>query len=159
MTIPEAASLVLTAATFGGGGKIFVLDMGTPVKIDDLARNMIRLSGLKPDEDIKIIYTGLRPGEKLYEERLMDEEGLQSTANELINIGSPIRFDEDIFLTQLKDLMDAAYEDREDIRDIVADIVPTYRPAGRYGSEAKGAAYQRQRAAMAEKQANSTQKQ
>lgn len=154
MTIPEAASLVLTAATFGGGGKIFVLDMGTPVKIDDLARNMIRLSGLKPDEDIKIIYTGLRPGEKLYEERLMDEEGLQSTANELINIGSPIRFDEDAFLEQLKELMDAAYEDREDIRDLVADVVPTYRPAGRYGSEIKGVAYQRQRAAMANRQAD-----
>ena len=148
MTIPEAASLVLTAATFGGGGKIFVLDMGTPVKIDDLARNMIRLSGLKPDEDIRIIYTGLRPGEKLYEERLMDEEGLQSTANELISIGSPIQFDEDQFLGQLKELMTAAYEDREDIRDLVAEAVSTYHPAGRHGSEAKGAAYRKQRAAM-----------
>jgi FlaA1/EpsC-like NDP-sugar epimerase len=78
MTIPEAAALVLTASTFGGGGKIFVLDMGTPVKIDDLARNMIRLAGHKPDQDIQIIYTGLRPGEKLFEERLMDEEGIKN---------------------------------------------------------------------------------
>ena len=98
MTIPEAASLVLQAATFGGDGRIFVLDMGTPVKIDDFARNMIRLSGLKPDKDIKIEYTGLRPGEKLYEERLMDEEGLTKTENELINIGGPIPFDEDEFI-------------------------------------------------------------
>lgn len=127
MTIPEAASLVITAAAFGGGGRIFVLDMGTPVKIADLARNMIQLSGLKPDEDIKIIYTGLRPGEKLYEERLMDEEGLQTTANELISIGKPIEFDEDQFLAQLQELMTAAYEDRSDIRELVADMVPTYR--------------------------------
>lgn len=126
MTIPEAASLVITAAAFGNGGKIFVLDMGTPVKIADLARNMIRLSGLKPDEDIQIIYTGLRPGEKLYEERLMDEEGLQTTENELINIGSPIEFDEDEFLTQLQGLMTAAYEERKDIRDYLMEMVPTY---------------------------------
>lgn len=145
MTIPEAASLVLTAATFGGDGKIFVLDMGTPVKIDDLARNMIKLAGLKPDEDIKIVYTGLRPGEKLYEERLMDEEGLQKTSNELISIGSPIEFDEDKFIQQFKNLMLAAYEDREDvIRDLVAEVVPTYHPAGVHGSEAKGEAYEHQ---------------
>ncbi len=124
MTIPEAASLVLTAASFGGGGNIFVLDMGTPIKIEDLARTMIRLSGLKPDEDIKIVYTGLRPGEKLYEERLMDEEGLKTTPNELINIGKPIEFDEDEFLGQLKRLMEAAYEEREDIRDYITEIVP-----------------------------------
>ncbi len=130
MTIPEAASLVLMSATFGGGGRIYVLDMGTPVKIDDLARNMIQLSGFKPDEDIKIVYTGLRPGEKLYEERLMDEEGLQKTSNELINIGNPIAFDEDVFLEQIKKLMKAAYEDRADIRELVAEVVPTYHPAG-----------------------------
>jgi FlaA1/EpsC-like NDP-sugar epimerase len=148
MTIPEAASLVLTAATFGGGGKIFVLDMGTPVKIADLAKDMIRLAGLKPNEDIKIVYTGLRPGEKLYEERLMDEEGLQKTSNELINIGSPIAFDEDKFLVQLRGLMEAAYEDRENIRELIAEVVPTYHPAGRHGTEEKGEAYRQQRAEM-----------
>ena len=153
MTIPEAASLVLTAATFGGDGKIFVLDMGTPVKIDDLARNMIKLAGLKPDEDIKIVYTGLRPGEKLYEERLMDEEGLQKTSNDLINIGSPIEFDEDLFIHQFKNLMVAAYEDREDeIRDLVAEVVPTYHAAGRHGSEEKGETYDRQMMEMLKKE-------
>ena len=144
MTIPEAAALVLTAATFGGGGQIYVLDMGTAVRIDDLARNMIRLSGLQPDKDIKIIYTGLRPGEKLYEERLMDEEGLKKTLHELINIGRPIAFDEDQFVEQLRGLMEAAYEDRKDIRDLVAAVVPTYHPAGEHGTEAKGAAYEEQ---------------
>lgn len=129
MTIPEAASLVLQAATFGDDGKIFVLDMGTPVKIADLAKNMIRLSGLKVGEDIQVEYTGLRPGEKLYEERLMDEEGLESTKNELINIGKPLDFDENQFLQQLQGLAKAAYQDRDDIREIVADIVPTYQPA------------------------------
>ena len=148
MTIPEAASLVITAATFGGGGKIFVLDMGTPVKIDDLARNLILLSGYKPDEDIKIIYTGLRPGEKLYEERLMDEEGLQRTKNELINIGSPIEFDENKFLVQLKELMEAAYEDREDIRELVANVVDTYHPAGNGGAAKRDETYEMQRAEM-----------
>lgn len=145
MTIPEAASLVLQAATFGGEGRIFVLDMGTPVKIDDLARNMIRLSGLKPDEDIKIVYTGLRPGEKLFEERLMDEEGLTRTSNDLINIGKPIPFDEDEFISRLPALFDAAYEDREDdIRDIVATYVPTYHDAGRHGTTKKTVAYEKQ---------------
>ena len=151
MTIPEAASLVLTAATFGGGGKIFVLDMGTPVKIDDLARNMIKLSGLKPDEDIPIIYTGLRPGEKLFEERLMDEEGLTKTSNELISIGQPIPFNENDFLCRLPILFDAAYEDRMDIRDVVADMVPTYHPAGRHGTEEKGDAYEQQMIEMLNK--------
>lgn len=127
MTIPEAISLVITAATFGGGGNIFVLDMGTPVKIDDLARNMIKLSGLKPDEDIEVIYTGLRPGEKLYEERLMDEEGLQSTSNDLISIGQPLLFDEDKFIEELPELFGAAYEECSDIRERVARIVETYR--------------------------------
>lgn len=152
MTIPEAASLVLQAATFGGEGRIFVLDMGTPVKIDDLARNMIRLSGLKPDEDIKIVYTGLRPGEKLYEERLMDEEGLTRTENELINIGKPIPFDEDAFIARLPALFDAAYEDREeDIRDIVASYVLTYHDAGRYGTTKKTIAYDKQMLEMLSK--------
>ena len=144
MTIPEAASLVLQAATFGGGGRIFVLDMGTPVKIDDLARNMVRLSGLKPDEDIQIVYTGLRPGEKLFEERLMDEEGMTKTSNQLINIGKPIPFDEDKFIRKLPELFDAAYEDREDIREVIKEFVDTYKPAGRHGTEKKTTAYERQ---------------
>ena len=148
MTIPEAASLVLQAATIGGAGNIFVLDMGTPVKIDDLARNMIKLSGLKPDIDIKVEYTGLRPGEKLYEERLMDEEGMKKTENELINIGRPIEFDEDKFIEQLKDLMIAAYQERDDIRDLIEEVVPTYHPAGRHGTEEKGEAYKEQIEAM-----------
>ena len=150
MTIPEAASLVLTAATMGNAGRIFVLDMGTPVKIDDLARNMIRLSGYKPDVDIKVVYTGLRPGEKLYEERLMDEEGLKKTSNELINIGRPLEFDTDRFISQLRGLMEAAYEDRSDIRDLVAEIVDTYHPAGEHGSTEKGKAYEEQRREMRE---------
>ena len=145
MTIPEAASLVLQAATFGGGGRIFVLDMGTPVRIDDLARNMIKLSGLKPDEDIQIIYTGLRPGEKLFEERLMDEEGMTKTSNQLINIGRPIPFDEDEFIERLPALFDAAYEDREDdIRGIIESYVSTYHPAGRHGTDKKTTAYEKQ---------------
>ncbi len=148
MTIPEAASLVLQAATIGGAGNIFVLDMGTPVKIDDLARNMIKLSGLKPDVDIKVEYTGLRPGEKLYEERLMDEEGMRKTENELINIGRPIEFNEDKFLEQLEDLMIAAYQERDDIRDLIEEVVPTYHPAGRHGTEEKGEAYKEQIEAM-----------
>ena len=148
MTIPEAASLVLQAATIGGAGNIFVLDMGTPVKIDDLARNMIKLSGLKPDVDIKVEYTGLRPGEKLYEERLMDEEGMKKTDNELINIGRPIEFDEDKFLEQLEELMIAAYQERADIRDLIEEVVPTYHPAGRHGTEEKGEAYKEQIEAM-----------
>ncbi len=145
MTIPEAASLVLQAATFGGDGTIFVLDMGTPVKIEDLARNMIRLSGLKPNEDIQIEYTGLRPGEKLFEERLMDEEGLSKTSNQLINIGKPIPFDEDEFIERLPALFDAAYEDREDdIRALIETYVSTYKPAGRHGSTKKTQAYEKQ---------------
>ena len=131
MTIPEAASLVLQAATFGADGKIFVLDMGTPMKIDDLAKNMIRLSGLKVGEDIQIEYIGLRLGEKLYEERLMDEEGLEKTNNEQISIGRPLNFDEDDFLKQLLELSKAAYQDREDIRDLVVGMVPTYEPFGK----------------------------
>ena len=145
MTIPEAASLVLQAATFGGDGTIFVLDMGTPVKIDDLARNMIKLSGFKPDEDIQIVYTGLRPGEKLFEERLMDEEGLTKTSNELISIGKPIPFDEDDFIERLPSLFDAAYDDREnEIRGMIESYVSTYKPAGRHGTERKTQAYEKQ---------------
>ncbi|MBE6947768.1 MAG: polysaccharide biosynthesis protein [Ruminococcaceae bacterium] len=145
MTIPEAASLVLQAGTYADGGEIFVLDMGSPVKIDTLARNLIRLSGLRPDVDIKISYTGLRPGEKLYEEKLMSEEGLRTTPNHLIHIGSPIPFDTDVFLKQLQKLMTAAYDGHEDtIRRLVAEVVPTYHPAGKHGSEDKGEAYQQQ---------------
>jgi FlaA1/EpsC-like NDP-sugar epimerase len=130
MTIPEAVSLVMQAGTYAGGGEIFVLDMGAPVKIDDLARNLIKLSGLRPDVDIEIVYSGLRPGEKLYEEKLMAEEGLKKTSNKLIHIGCPIPFDEERFLNQLKNLMDAAYENDDAIRDAVAAMVPTYKPAG-----------------------------
>ena len=148
MTIPEAAALVLQAAAFGGEGTIFVLDMGTPVKIDDLARNMIKLTGLKPDDDIKIVYTGLRPGEKLFEERLMDEEGLQSTENERISIGQPIQLDQDKFLVQLADLKKAAYQEKDDIRDYIAAMVPTYKPAGEHGTEEKTKAYMEQRRTM-----------
>ena len=129
MTIPEAVSLVLMAGTYAHGGEIFVLDMGSPVKIDTLARNLIRLSGLKPDEDIQISYTGLRPGEKLYEEKLMAEEGLKKTENDLIHIGCPIPFDTDEFLLQLEDLMRSAYSNKPDIRERVAKVVTTYRPA------------------------------
>ena len=145
MTIPEAAALVLQAAAFGGAGNIFVLDMGTPVKIDDLARNMIKLSGYKPDVDIKIEYTGLRPGEKLFEERLMDEEGLMKTANDRISIGQPIKIDHDAFLKQLAILQRVAYQETDDIRRYVAAIVPTYKPAGEHGTEEKGEKYEQQR--------------
>ena len=129
MTIPEAVSLVLLAGTYAKGGEIFVLDMGSPVKIDTLARNLIRLSGYKPDVDIKIIYTGLRPGEKLYEEKLMAEEGLMKTENELIHIGKPIPFDTDEFLEQLNELMLTAYTNSKDIRSQVEKMVSTYHPA------------------------------
>ena len=129
MTIPEAVSLVLLAGTYAKGGEIFVLDMGSPVKIDTLARNMIRLSGYKPDVDIKIVYSGLRPGEKLYEEKLMAEEGLTKTDNDLIHIGKPIPFDTDEFLSQLSGLMNAAYSNKRDIRRQVERMVSTYHPA------------------------------
>ena len=128
MTIPEAVSLVMQAGGYAKGGEIFVLDMGAPVKIDDLARNLIKLSGLKPDVDIPVVYTGLRPGEKLYEEKLMAEEGLQKTENALIHIGNPIPFNTDVFLVQLRRLMDAAYENDDTICQVVADMVPTYKP-------------------------------
>ena len=151
MTIPEAASLVLQAGTYADGGEIFVLDMGAPVKIDTLARNLIRLSGLTPDVDIQITYTGLRPGEKLYEEKLMDEEGLRTTPNKLIHIGHPIHFDVDDFLSRLQELMNIAYTGNEDaLRGMVAKLVPTYQPAGIHGSEAKGKAYAEQLAQIKE---------
>ena len=128
MTIPEAVGLVLTAGTLAKGGEIFVLDMGSPVKIDTLARNLIKLSGYKPDIDIKIEYTGLRPGEKLYEEKLMAEEGIKRTMNELIYIGSPIPFDIDEFNSRIQWLMDLAYENSPDIKTVVAELVSTYKP-------------------------------
>lgn len=128
MTIPEAVSLVLQAGAYAKGGEIFVLDMGEPVKIADLARNLILLSGHKPDEDIQIVYTGLRPGEKLYEEMLMHEEGLQETENKLIHIGKPIKMDEEHFLLQLENLKEYVVQEPEDIRKWVQEIVPTYHP-------------------------------
>ena len=128
MTIPEAVSLVLQASYYARGGEIFVLDMGEPVKIDDMARNLIRLSGYTPDVDIKIVYTGLRPGEKLYEELLMDEEGLQETENKMIHIGKPIDMDDAWFEQKLKELDKASYDEVSDMKRIVAQIVPTYRP-------------------------------
>lgn len=126
MTIPEAVSLVLQASYYAKGGEIFVLDMGEPVRIDDMARNLIRLSGYTPDVDIMVEYTGLRPGEKLYEELLMDEEGLQNTENELIHIGKPIQMDDEWFKDKLKELDKASRQETDRMKEIVAEIVPTY---------------------------------
>ncbi len=128
MTISEAVSLVLQAGAFAKGGEIFVLDMGEPVKILDLAENLIKLSGYKVGEDIRIEFTGLRPGEKLYEEMLMDEEGLQDTDNKMIHIGKPIELDEMRFFSQLEKLNTAAKEESPNIRDLVKEIVETYHP-------------------------------
>ncbi|WP_239406466.1 nucleoside-diphosphate sugar epimerase/dehydratase [Erysipelatoclostridium sp. An15] len=128
MTIPEAVSLVLQAGAYAKGGEIFILDMGEPVKIADMARNLIKLSGYEPDVDIKIKYTGLRPGEKLYEELLMKEEGLQNTPNHLIHIGKPIALDETTFFNKLTNLKEAVYKETSDVRLLVKDIVPTYKP-------------------------------
>ena len=127
MTIPEAVSLVLQASYYAKGGEIFVLDMGEPVKIDDMARNLIKLSGLRPDVDIKIEYTGLRPGEKLYEEKLMAEEGMQMTDNKLIFIGKPIEMDDEWFKTKLEELDRESKADDKNIKEIVQEIVPTYK--------------------------------
>ena len=127
MTIPEAVSLVLQAGAYAKGGEIFILDMGKPVKIVDMARNLIKLSGYEPDVDIEIEFTGLRPGEKLYEELLMKEEGLQETANRMIHIGKPIELDERILFDKLKNLKKEVYEEIEDIRPMVQELVPTYK--------------------------------
>ncbi len=126
MTIPEAVSLVLQAAYYAKGGEIFVLDMGQPVRIDDMARNLIRFSGLEPDVDIKIEYTGLRPGEKLYEELLMDEEGLQDTENSMIHIGKPIDMDDEKFKNDLERLRVAYQDEVPNMKELVAEVVPTY---------------------------------
>ena len=128
MTIPEAVSLVLQSSYYARGGEIFVLDMGDPVKIDDMARNLIRLSGYEPDVDIKIVYTGLRPGEKLYEEMLMSEEGLRDTDNNLIHIGEPISMDDERFMDSLSKLKAVAYDEDSDIIAYVDDMLPTYHP-------------------------------
>jgi FlaA1/EpsC-like NDP-sugar epimerase len=127
MTIPEAVSLVLQASYYATGGEIFILDMGKPVKIDDMARNLIKLSGYKPDVDIKIVYTGLRPGEKLYEELLMDDEGKRKTANNLIYIAHPIEMDDEKLEKQLKELDKASKNDCEEIKKMVGEIVPGYK--------------------------------
>mgnify|MGYP000524936968 FL=1 len=127
MTIPEAVSLVLQAGSYAKGGEIFVLDMGEPVRIDDMARNLIKLSGYEPDVDIPIVYTGLRPGEKLFEECLREEEGLQKTPNNLIFIGKPIPFDENEFFEKLVDLKKTAYEDDPEMKRVVKDLIPSYQ--------------------------------
>ncbi|HJD41703.1 MAG TPA: polysaccharide biosynthesis protein [Candidatus Mediterraneibacter quadrami] len=135
MTIPEAVSLILQASYYAHGGEIFILDMGEPVKIDDMARNLIRLSGYVPDEDIKIVYTGLRPGEKLYEELLMDEEGMQETENELIYIGKPIEMDDEDFKKKLELLDKESRNESPRIKELVAEIVPTYHPDTEHSGE------------------------
>ena len=127
MTIPEAVSLVLQAGAHANGGEIFVLDMGEQVKIYDLAVNLIKLSGLEPHKDIEIKITGLRPGEKLYEERLMAEEGLTKTANDKISIGKPIDFDENKLFATLDKLYDEAYSESEQMKELVKELVPTYK--------------------------------
>ena len=131
MTIPEAVSLVLQASYYAKGGEIFILDMGEPVRIDDMARNLIRLSGYTPDVDIPIVYTGLRPGEKLYEELLMSEEGMQDTENELIHIGHPIDMDDEWFEKKLELLDDLSSHEADEIKKTVAEIVPTYQYKGK----------------------------
>lgn len=128
MTIPEAVSLVIEAGLYAKGGEIFVLDMGEPVKILDLAENLIRLSGYTPYDDIPIVFTGLRPGEKLYEELLMSEEGMKDTENKMIHIGRPIEINEDKFLQQLEKLKMALEKEPDDIRNMIKEVVPTYNP-------------------------------
>jgi FlaA1/EpsC-like NDP-sugar epimerase len=126
MTIQEAVSLVLQAGAYAKGGEIFVLDMGEPVKIYDLAYNLIKLSGLEPGVDIEIVCTGLRPGEKLYEERLMEEEGLEKTENELISIGKPLDIDEEFLWSKLDELYREAYNETGNMKTLVSELVPTY---------------------------------
>lgn len=130
MTIPEAVSLVIQAGIYAHGGEIFVLDMGKPMKIDDLARNLIKLSGYTPDVDIPIVYTGLRPGEKLYEELLMGEEGLQKTENSSVFIGHPIELDEEKFFKQLTELHHMVENEEDHVKEKVREIIPTYQPYG-----------------------------
>ena len=134
MTIPEAVSLVLQASIYAKGGEIFVLDMGKPVKIYELAKQIIRYKGYKPGVDIEIKFTGLRPGEKMYEEVLMDEEGMKETPNKLIRIGKPIRIKE-TFLDDLNDLIKAAEKNKDDIREHTAKVVNTYNYQGRVKNE------------------------
>ncbi|MDD6794731.1 MAG: nucleoside-diphosphate sugar epimerase/dehydratase [Clostridiaceae bacterium] len=140
MTIPEAVSLILQAGSYAQGGEIFVLDMGEPVKIDTLARNLIKLSGYKPDIDISIVYSGLRPGEKLFEEKLMAEEGIKKTENKLIYIGRPIPFDIQKFFKQLETLTKASYNNDDNIVSMVEEVVTTFHPVGKSpsGNENKG---------------------
>ena len=132
MTIPEAVSLVLQAGAYAKGGEIFILDMGEPVKILDLAENLIKLSGYKVGEDIKIVFTGLRPGEKLYEEKLMASEGLKKTDNELIFIGKPVPFDIREFFGQLKELAQASYNNSDHIVEMVETMLTTFHPVGEH---------------------------
>ena len=141
MTIPEAVSLVLQAGALAKGGEIFVLDMGQPVKILDLAENLIRLSGYTPGVDMEIVFTGLRPGEKLYEELLMDEEGLTSTDNKLIYIGKPIELDENVFFERLENLRGEMMDDRADVRRLISELVPTYHPVDNSDGGMKGEPY------------------
>lgn len=127
MTIPEAVSLVLQASLFAKGGEIFVLDMGKPVKIYELAENLIRMKGYKPNQDILIQITGLRPGEKLYEELLMDEEGLTKTANEKIFVGHPIKMDEKLFFKELEELIALSQTNGDEIQKALAGVCLTYK--------------------------------
>ena len=138
MTIPEAVSLVLQAGAYAKDGEIFVLDMGEPVRIDDLARNMIRLSGFEPDVDIKIKYTGLRPGEKLYEELLLSEEGIEKTDNDLIFIGHPEEFDESVLLSHLKALENAQDMSGSELRRQLQKVVTQYRYERNESDEVSG---------------------
>ena len=140
MTIPEAVSLVLEASVYARGGEIFILDMGKPVRIDDMARKLIRLSGYVPDEDIKIVYTGLRPGEKLYEELLMDEEGMKDTPNKLIHIGHPIEMNDDLFMKQINRLDRISRDEVNpmEMKKVVSEVVITYKPDLAHVDQAQG---------------------